>query len=66
MEVCKMEIEIKKKKLRGEDGYKLLSIRIPLELYERLDQIAEEANTSRNEIINILLEEGAKAVIIKD
>ena len=50
----------------GEDGYKLLSIRIPLELYERLDQIAEEANTSRNEIINILLEEGAKAVIIKD
>ena len=50
-----MEIEIKKKKLRGEDGYKLLSIRIPLELYERLDQIAEEANTSRNEIINILL-----------
>ena len=66
MEVCKMEIEIKKKKLRGEDGYKLLSIRIPLELYERLDQIAEEANTSRNEIINILLEEGAKAVIIKE
>ena len=61
-----MEIEIKKKKLRGEDGYKLLSIRIPLELYERLDQIAEEANTSRIEIINILLEEGAKAVIIKD
>ena len=61
-----MEIEIKKKKLRGEDGYKLLSIRIPLELYERLDQIAEEANTSRNEIINILLEEGAKAVIIKE
>ena len=61
-----MEIEIEKKKLRGEDGYKLLSIRIPLELYERLDQIAEEANTSRNEIINILLEEGAKAVIIKD
>ena len=61
-----MEIEIKKKKLRGEDGYKLLSIRIPLELYERLDHIAEEANTSRNEIINILLEEGAKAVIIKD
>ena len=61
-----MEIEIKKKKLRGEDGYKLLSIRIPLQLYERLDQIAEEANTSRNEIINILLEEGAKAVIIKD
>ena len=61
-----MEIEIKKKKLRGEDGYKLLSIRIPLEIYERLDQIAEEANTSRNEIINILLEEGAKAVIIKD
>ena len=36
--------------LEGEDGYKLLSIRIPSELYEQLDQIAKEANTSRNEI----------------
>ncbi len=61
-----MEIEIRKKKLRGEDGYKLLSIRIPSELYEQLDQIAKEANTSRNEIINILLEEGVKSVIIKE
>lgn len=61
-----MEIEIKKKKLRGEDGYKLLSIRIPVELYDRLDQIAEDANTSRNEIINILLEEGSKSVVIKE
>lgn len=61
-----MEIEIKKKKLRGEDGYKLLSIRIPVELYDRLDQIAEDANTSRNEVINILLEEGSKSVVIKE
>lgn len=61
-----MEIEIKKKKLRGEDGYKLLSIRIPVELYDRLDKIAEDANTSRNEIINILLEEGSKSVVIKE
>lgn len=61
-----MEIEIKKKKLRGEDGYKLLSIRIPVELYDRLDKIAEDANTSRNEVINILLEEGSKSVVIKE
>lgn len=53
-----MEIVIKKKKLRVEDGYKLLSIRIPTELYDQLDKIAEDANSSRNEIINILLEEG--------
>lgn len=61
-----MDIEIKKKRLRGEDGYKLLSIRIPVELYECLDRIAEEANTSRNEIINILLEESVKSVIIRE
>ncbi|WP_415967929.1 ribbon-helix-helix protein, CopG family [Emergencia timonensis] len=61
-----MDIEIKKKKLRGEDGYKLLSIRIPVELYDRLDKIAEDANTSRNEVINILLEEGSKSVVIKE
>lgn len=61
-----MEIEIQKKRLRGEDGFRLLSIRIPLELYNKLDEVADEANMSRNEVINILLEEGIKSVIIKD
>lgn len=61
-----MEIVIKKKKLCGEDGYKLLSIKIPIELYETLDRIAEDANTSRNEVINILLEESSKSVKITE
>lgn len=61
-----MEIEIQKKRLRGEDGFRLLSIRIPLELYSKLDEVADEANISRNELINILLEEGIRSVIIKE
>jgi metal-responsive CopG/Arc/MetJ family transcriptional regulator len=61
-----VEIEIKKKKYRGEDSYKSLSIRIPWELGEQLDTIAGNANISRNELINILLEEGIKAVKVKE
>ena len=49
-----MEIEIQKKRLRGEDGFRLLSIRIPLELYNKLDEVADEANMSRNEVKKVL------------
>ncbi|MCI9596569.1 MAG: ribbon-helix-helix protein, CopG family [Firmicutes bacterium] len=61
-----MEIEVKKRKFRGEDAHKVLSIRIPVELASRLDEIAIEANISRNELINILLTEGVKSVRIKE
>ncbi len=45
-----------KKKLKGEDGYKTFSIRIKEETVIKLDEISEETNRSRNELINILLE----------
>jgi len=49
---------IKKKSLKGEDGYKTFSIRIKEETVEKLDQLAENTNRSRNELINILLDFG--------
>ena len=61
-----MEIELKKRKLKGEDGHKSFSVRIPGELCDQLDKIANEVNISRNELINILLTEGVKSVKIKD
>lgn len=61
-----MEIELKKRKFRGEDAHKVLSIRIAVELTEQLDKIAAEVNISRNELINILLIEGVKSVKIKE
>lgn len=48
----------KRSNLKGEDGYKTFSIRIKDETAERLEKIAAEANRSRNEIINIILDFG--------
>ena len=52
------KIFIKKKELQGEDGYKVLSIRIKIEMAERLNILAGDANRSRNEVVNILLDYG--------
>lgn len=50
------KLVIKKKGLNGEDGYKTFSIRIKEETVVNLEQLAEQTNRSRNEIINILLD----------
>lgn len=47
---------IKKKSLKGEDGYKTFSIRIKEETVENLESLAQKTNRSRNELINILLD----------
>lgn len=41
---------------RGDDGYKVISIRIKEGSLQRLDVLAQKSNRSRNEIINIILE----------
>ena len=43
---------------RGEDGTKVISVRLPQEIVDALDRIAAESNHSRNEIINIILSYG--------
>ena len=61
------EIKITKKvKKRGDDGYKVVSVRMPEELIERLEELATDTNRSRNELINILLESAVDLVIIED
>ena len=53
------KLQIKKRTaLKGEDGYKTFSVRIKDETVERLEEISNQANRSRNEIINIMLEFG--------
>lgn len=47
---------INKKKLKGDDGYKIFSVRIKDETVNRLNKLSEETNRSRNELINILLD----------
>lgn len=46
----------KKNKLKGDDGYKVFSVRIKDETVSSLEKISDETNRSRNEIINTLLD----------
>ncbi len=52
-------------KRRGEDGYKLISVRIKEETLEALDKLAAETNYSRNELINLLLRHGVEHVEVE-
>ena len=52
----KEKLIIRKKGLKGEDGYKTFSIRIKEETVVNLESLAKKTNRSRNEIINILLD----------
>lgn len=51
-------------KKRGEDGTKVISLRIRQETLDALDELAKEANYSRNEVINIILEYGVENIEI--
>lgn len=52
-------------KKRGEDGTKVISLRIRQEVLDKLDTIAKESNYSRNEIINMMLEYGIENIQIQ-
>lgn len=56
----------KRANVKGEDGYKVFSVRIKDETVEQLERIAQETNRSRNELINIMLEFGIENCMIID
>lgn len=60
-----LNIEPLKIKKRGEDGYKLISVRIKEDTLSQLDKLASETNYSRNELINLILKHGVKTVVIE-
>ena len=54
----KHEITITRKvPRRGEDGHKVVSVRMKDETIAQLDELSIKTNRSRNELINILLTE---------
>ncbi len=53
-------------KKRGEDGSRVISIRIREDLLSKLDKAAGECNYSRNELINTLLTHGVENLIIEE
>lgn len=60
-----MKNEVLKIKKRGEDGSKIISIRIKEETLKSLDELAKESNYSRNELINIILNFGIQNIEIE-
>ena len=61
------EIRITKKPMRrGEDGYKIVSVRMKEELIARLDKLSAATNRSRNELINLLLESAIEIVKVEE
>ena len=60
-----MSNEPLKIKKRGEDGHKVISVRIRLELLEKVDEIAKSSNRSRNEVINLILSHGIDNIEIE-
>lgn len=63
----KREIQITKKSARrGEDGHKVVSVRMKDETIARLDDLSAQTNRSRNELINLLLEAALDDVCVVD
>ena len=62
----KSKLVIKKKALKGEDGYKVFSVRLKDETVERLNDLAQKSNRTRNELINILLDYAMKECEIEE
>ena len=60
-----MKNEPLKIKRRGEDGNKVITVRIKEDTLSKLDQIATESNYSRNELINIILSHGVNHIEIE-
>ena len=61
------EIKITKKApRRGDDGYKIVSVRMKEEMLERLDRLAAQTNRSRDELINLLLDSAMEIVKVEE
>lgn len=50
---------------RGEDGNKIITVRIKEDILAQLDKIAAESNHSRNELINVILRYGIDNLTIE-
>lgn len=60
-----MGTEPLKIKRRGEDGSRVISVRVREEILAELDRLASESNYSRNELINQILQYGISHIEIE-
>lgn len=52
-------------KKRGEDGSRVITVRLKEDILSSLDQLVAESNYSRNELINIILRHGIENIKIE-
>ncbi|MBR3135685.1 MAG: ribbon-helix-helix protein, CopG family [Clostridia bacterium] len=52
-------------KKRGEDGNRIISVRIREDILAKLDKLSAETNHSRNELINLILAHGVDNIEIQ-
>ena len=52
-------------KRRGEDGNRVITVRIREEILAKLDRLSAETNHSRNELINLILAHGVDNIEIQ-
>ncbi len=50
---------------RGEDGNRVITVRIREEILAKLDRLSAETNHSRNELINLILAHGVNNIEIQ-
>lgn len=61
------EIRITKKTThKGEDGYKVVSVRMKEATISQLNELSAKTKRSRNELINLLIESAIPMVKIED
>lgn len=60
-----MARELIKVTRKGDDGFKVISVRIREGTLEKIDNLAQKSNRSRNELINILLDSSVDNVEIE-
>ena len=52
-------------KKRGDDGNRIITVRIREDTLAELDRLAAESNRSRNELINLILAHGVQNIEIE-
>lgn len=64
--MAKDSLVIKPKKAKGEDGYKVFSIRIKEEIVAQIDAISTQTGHSRNELIGTFLAYALDQCVVED
>lgn len=50
------KLVVKPKRPKGEDGYKIFSVRVKENIIDKIDEISASTGRSRNELIGLFLE----------